>query len=771
MVQTRRQSGKLPPPRYAPVVVESAATQSDDEDGDEHDGFSSDLTEFESDEEDKDVYNGPPARKRAKTSALPSTGTTPTAKAAPLGAKVVGKKRVGKLSMLPQIPLDILFEIFGHLTPKDLLNLSCTDKLLRKTLMSRKSLSIWKNVRLAAEVPDGPDGMSEPAWAELIFGTTCQNCGAKGVTNIDFAIQKRCCVSCRKKHLVYAGRFEKKFPDFNPEIMELIPYTSNGGWAHGHSSSSKFFWEEDVHAACKALATYQKAVHMRTPGAKAALDEWKESKMEEVTRIVEASLCHRYVLVFLNHGSVLGGAEIAKKRVADIISRPVALGWDERDVERLRYRLDRDSSNKKELTDRGFRMIKPGLEASLAQYKAQRIAQETRARREARAKLLSSTYFDYKKTLPIKEWAFIPRLVDFMEMREMKEWVECDAEMGENGLGREVLERLFGEWSEGRKVMVEGLVREGLGSGLMDVESGQIAVGQAFPVFLCTSKGCAGDTRTSSFSSRLRSPAIIGIESALAHSCRVIVADPFRTIYYARYPDGELELAELKFCKRGGEAVDSILKLLGLDGEGGDDVVGEMDRVDARFVCEGCEPVAHKKVSRKLVKTWRQCVDHYIECDNDWHTTPSWKLLDEKKRKAVVQQQRDDAAQAHHWICGHCTYNAVKEGDKRTVVTHCKATHTNNSKPVEGKDIFYNPRLIRLQPKEIYMPYGSQAPVPVRKAVAVGGDGVFLCKRCDGKGRQRHFQLQGVQQHLRDKHKVGVEESKLDVDFEKLKGT
>jgi hypothetical protein len=55
----------------------------------------------------------------------------------------------------------------------DLLNLTRTSKALRQVLMSRKSMSVWIAVRRAAgatKVPEPPDDMSEPSWAQLLFG-------------------------------------------------------------------------------------------------------------------------------------------------------------------------------------------------------------------------------------------------------------------------------------------------------------------------------------------------------------------------------------------------------------------------------------------------------------------------------------------------------------------------------------------------------------------------------------------------------------------------
>jgi F-box domain len=104
-------------------------------------------------------------------------------------------KRVrGRLSELPSMPLDILYEvrdisliqyqvnqswtgvapgtkIFGHLPPSGLLSLSRVSKAFRQLLMSRSSLFLWKtSYSLIPDVPTCPEDMSEPAWAHLLFG-------------------------------------------------------------------------------------------------------------------------------------------------------------------------------------------------------------------------------------------------------------------------------------------------------------------------------------------------------------------------------------------------------------------------------------------------------------------------------------------------------------------------------------------------------------------------------------------------------------------------
>ncbi|KAH9008297.1 kinase-like domain-containing protein, partial [Lactarius deliciosus] len=77
------------------------------------------------------------------------------------------------LQNMLSLPLDVLFGILSELLPMDLLNLARTSNALRQVLMSRKSTSVWIAARRnagATVVPDPPEDMSEPAWAQLLFG-------------------------------------------------------------------------------------------------------------------------------------------------------------------------------------------------------------------------------------------------------------------------------------------------------------------------------------------------------------------------------------------------------------------------------------------------------------------------------------------------------------------------------------------------------------------------------------------------------------------------
>ncbi|KAF8439340.1 hypothetical protein L210DRAFT_3402807, partial [Boletus edulis BED1] len=80
----------------------------------------------------------------------------------------------GRLAGLVEMPMDILFEIFGHLMPLDVLHLTHTTKQFRQLIMHRSSASIWVAARKnVSDLPDCPPYMSEPQFANLVFDTHC----------------------------------------------------------------------------------------------------------------------------------------------------------------------------------------------------------------------------------------------------------------------------------------------------------------------------------------------------------------------------------------------------------------------------------------------------------------------------------------------------------------------------------------------------------------------------------------------------------------------
>ncbi|TFK90033.1 hypothetical protein K466DRAFT_485512 [Polyporus arcularius HHB13444] len=117
-----------------------------------------------------------PPKKITKTTlsvtAKPSTKAKGDAAAAARGRNIRGRR--GGLQEMPKMPLDVLFEIFAFLHPRDLLNLARTTKDFRAFLMSRDTAKFWERARMQVEdIPDKPAHLSEPAYANLLFFTHC----------------------------------------------------------------------------------------------------------------------------------------------------------------------------------------------------------------------------------------------------------------------------------------------------------------------------------------------------------------------------------------------------------------------------------------------------------------------------------------------------------------------------------------------------------------------------------------------------------------------
>lgn len=62
-----------------------------------------------------------------------------------------------------------------------------------------------------------------------------------------------------------------------------------GGFAHGHASSSNFYWKADIEEMAKKMAVLVHNVYMCKPGAKKQLDEFKKKQSSHAKDIVKVS--------------------------------------------------------------------------------------------------------------------------------------------------------------------------------------------------------------------------------------------------------------------------------------------------------------------------------------------------------------------------------------------------------------------------------------------------------------------------------------------------
>ncbi|KAL1716102.1 hypothetical protein EV715DRAFT_275301 [Schizophyllum commune] len=82
----------------------------------------------------------------------------------------------GKLKGIANLPLDILFEIFGHLNPVDLLHLARVNKFLRAMLLRKDWKPLWEISVQGYRTPIPPcldERLELPQYVNLLFGQHC----------------------------------------------------------------------------------------------------------------------------------------------------------------------------------------------------------------------------------------------------------------------------------------------------------------------------------------------------------------------------------------------------------------------------------------------------------------------------------------------------------------------------------------------------------------------------------------------------------------------
>ncbi|TFK88776.1 hypothetical protein K466DRAFT_56620 [Polyporus arcularius HHB13444] len=186
--------------------------------------------------------NGPvPVRQRKQK----ELGGTRAGTSASASSSSPGDSMVGKLSLLLTMPLDVFFEVASHLKPVDLLHLARVSSAFRKMLLSRSSRRIWIAARnnIVPEIPDGPDDLSEPRYARLLFERDCTNCGATGAEFLDYANYHRFCSTCWSSSVRPGGQlaYDSGFyydPDFKKVIYDLLPGVPGGAYqAYQHAQA------------------------------------------------------------------------------------------------------------------------------------------------------------------------------------------------------------------------------------------------------------------------------------------------------------------------------------------------------------------------------------------------------------------------------------------------------------------------------------------------------------------------------------------------------
>ncbi|KAF8264923.1 hypothetical protein EI94DRAFT_1737300 [Lactarius quietus] len=691
-VTTRRQSGKLPQPNlnamdegqrnHVEDVLLAAAAGIDDDD----DPMDGPLAELSSSEygQDGDGMNTCPESDSSEFGE--GTPHTPTAKrrklekASPPKVKTSGlSRRVrGRLENMLSLPLDVLFVLLSELQPMDLLNLARTSKTLRQVLMSRKSMSVWIAARRnagATVVPEPPEDMSEPAWAQLLFGPAiCSQCSARNIHRVDFALRRRLCTVCRKRNLVFSIKFRSQCPDLKESVMDLLPYTKIGGWAHGHASNSRFYWKPDLYEMGRRMAEIEKDVSEGKPGAQKRFKTFRAERILLVDSIIQGCA------PFEEWAEIEADAQRVEteKRRTDrqeaLRDHILKAGYEDADIDHISLYNIPGSNVDKVLTEDAWRRIKTKVLSALSSARENRLLEDWR-RRENQNKSKAEQYYTnvLRQVLPMQR-LYLPNLSQAFELSCFKDLIDPDreAQLADWEHAATLLPQCLSEWMSGQK---ERLI------SLLPCQSAQA---NAMEIILLSSPSV----------DRWRHevmPNFAGELNLATSVFRHLVTDMF---LFGRDACHAWKIGRLDYSPRGAEAVRALLEVLQLDPAS--TTPSMLDQLGKQFSCGVCT---------QKQPTWRSCVTHFIYPGIIDHEFPQWEVLSPDEMLPVVRERTFPIArepfQTASWLCNHCSdYLApqppfpfgcrILPGSRVAAIHHVKTEH-NIDDPVEDVNFFLYP--------------------------------------------------------------------------------
>ncbi|KAF5364538.1 hypothetical protein D9757_011336 [Collybiopsis confluens] len=356
------------------------------------------------------------------------------------------RKVRGKLGMLERlakdVPLDVIFEIFYHLDPVDLLRLSRTSKDLRNILMSKSSEAIWRFARENVEgLPPLPPDLNEPQYAHLAFESYCHVCQRKGrCENIYWSFRKRCCHGCIRSAVTTCSQnlFELRRKLSLSDVDSIIPYErvkTNCQSAHVVNYPNTTDGPPTV-AKRRSLLVTDPSIDNKLVAEFEALQtdedraEWISRKKKERREIEEhARLCRHW------HSSRLQNRtdeleDLRSERKQAILARLEEIGWlAEAEIimksasypGRNAFSDHKLVKQSKKLTDHGWKNIKSELVEFLSSKKRERLAEELRRTVRSRVELVFRQYSQIKSGLDLRNP--LPGIGDILTSKIIEDWI------------------------------------------------------------------------------------------------------------------------------------------------------------------------------------------------------------------------------------------------------------------------------------------------------------------------------------------------------------
>ncbi|KAI0643288.1 hypothetical protein C8Q79DRAFT_170031 [Trametes meyenii] len=342
-------------------------------------------------------------------------------------------RRNGKLSMITDVPMDILFEvrlrlplhptdkrawthrlvspalwpqILSRLHPSDLLNVARTSKCLRSIVLARKHRFVWTASLRTIEPapPPCPAHLSEPHYAAMLFEKNCSSCGAQRALRVEHAVGLRFCRLCYEDFMctgaaiLYHGDVGLS-PRLERVVMGMMPCSTGKDWEKAlvletpaeHSYEHMYYAPEFIELAENPPNVPEGA-------------EVTDQALAPLFADCVARHKHATAVVRWQESVKLAEQEAQKaakiRRYTSVVQRLEGLGWSQADFP-MRENRDWDTLvySTAELTDQIWKKICPRLERILKSERNTREAQAREQRVKDRLTTILPLYEEFVKGL------------------------------------------------------------------------------------------------------------------------------------------------------------------------------------------------------------------------------------------------------------------------------------------------------------------------------------------------------------------------------------
>ncbi|KAI0374176.1 hypothetical protein BV20DRAFT_988540 [Pilatotrama ljubarskyi] len=690
-----------------------------------------------------------PRKKPRKATAVANTPADSAAAATSTSASVVEKAptnrtparrnirgRRGGLKDMPNMPLDILIEIFSCMHPRDLLSLARTSKEFRAFLMSRNAAPFWKAARQQVEgLPECPSFMSEPQYANLLFFTHCHNCLKPNSKMIIWELFVRYCQACRDKLIVrnvwIAYNLEDEMRqtlkmDGHVYTMVYMPRTKNSMYDVPYIHTLEL---EQLRAKWKSLTN----------------DEEKKQFIQERVAIVKArSESVEAFKTWKAHETNNRSAEldaIKRERFESILERLREEEWgDELDLmdefTRGDLRYHKAVRKAQKLTDAVWQSIRADVVAHMEGVRTARLEAVRHRMLCDRLKILYDVIAEYEASLGHKtiESECQAEFADLAAMPQFREIVEAptDAEVTREDFERlrDTIPNLKTEWYEARKSEFLAKAREAIKEE--DHPSPLSLAVITFDCRICPRTNLSWPTVLAHRCGREYTLCLDKYERAVAEVCsRKPSGFVWRGTDRTFSLSGRLDLAR------------SVIAACGRDPDTA--TYEDMERSGARLVCMACP--SELMGSYKEAFDWKQAVGCLFYLQGIAHSCirlqvvhisnrvasdfgmltscadgAKWRLLDAKLAEEVrsVEQEMATKTPFGHLIgtilacmgplycCTRCRHRG-----RSSLILHCKNQH-DVAEPQLGEDYYLHPdslprRSVRIFPEKYKTQGGALA--------------------------------------------------------------